>query len=293
MAAPLSRTWYNGLVDDTGDGISGTVWNKAQVNGLLNTVDASLVTVVDKAGNPAATNVAIFSDGDTVTGSPSASMDVSQAHLLLTGGYPGVTMVDPGATAGDQSIRIVNYGNGFFIIGKDTLLSLSRTGLLTAVGGVSMLAGGLTFPTTPTPSPNTTTLDEYREYPWTPSVAGGGGGSGVAYGYRDGYYTKVGRCVTAHGRLSFTNIGTLVGPGFYVADLPYPCGVLPGVVMFSGCDSLSLTFSFITGSVLPNQAVAQLRYVASGGGVGIQLLPHTALTANSYFEFTIIYQANQ
>jgi hypothetical protein len=41
----IDRTWYNALVDDTGSGTTGTVWNKAQINGLLNSIDAALATV--------------------------------------------------------------------------------------------------------------------------------------------------------------------------------------------------------------------------------------------------------
>ena len=35
----LDRTWYNTLVDDSGDGISGSVWDKADVDSLMDAVD--------------------------------------------------------------------------------------------------------------------------------------------------------------------------------------------------------------------------------------------------------------
>lgn len=35
----IDRTWYNALVDDSGAGLDGTVWTKAQVNSLLNLFD--------------------------------------------------------------------------------------------------------------------------------------------------------------------------------------------------------------------------------------------------------------
>lgn len=38
----LDRTWYNALVDDSGTGLDGTVWNKARINELLNSIDAEL-----------------------------------------------------------------------------------------------------------------------------------------------------------------------------------------------------------------------------------------------------------
>jgi len=39
----LDRTWYNTLVDDSGDGISGSVWDKADVDALMDAIDAELV----------------------------------------------------------------------------------------------------------------------------------------------------------------------------------------------------------------------------------------------------------
>ena len=38
----LNPAWFNALVDDTGTGTTGTVWNKAAIKGLTDTIDASL-----------------------------------------------------------------------------------------------------------------------------------------------------------------------------------------------------------------------------------------------------------
>jgi hypothetical protein len=40
----LDRTWYNTLVDDDGSGLTGSVWDKADVNQLMNAIDAQLAT---------------------------------------------------------------------------------------------------------------------------------------------------------------------------------------------------------------------------------------------------------
>jgi hypothetical protein len=45
MAGPLDRTWFNALVDDDGSGTTGTIWEKSQVDGLMDAVDAALATV--------------------------------------------------------------------------------------------------------------------------------------------------------------------------------------------------------------------------------------------------------
>jgi hypothetical protein len=42
----LDRSWYNNLVDDSGDGISGSVWDKADIKNLLDSVDAEFTRTV-------------------------------------------------------------------------------------------------------------------------------------------------------------------------------------------------------------------------------------------------------
>src|SRR5262245_18316642 len=36
---PIDRTWFNNLVDDDGSGNVGTIWNKATIKGLLDSID--------------------------------------------------------------------------------------------------------------------------------------------------------------------------------------------------------------------------------------------------------------
>jgi hypothetical protein len=40
---PLDRTWYNTLVDDDGSGLTGSIWDKADVNALMNAIDNAQV----------------------------------------------------------------------------------------------------------------------------------------------------------------------------------------------------------------------------------------------------------
>lgn len=41
----LDRAWFNALIDDDGSNTVGTVWNKPQIDALLDSVDAALVGV--------------------------------------------------------------------------------------------------------------------------------------------------------------------------------------------------------------------------------------------------------
>lgn len=41
----LDRTWYNTLVDDDGSGLVGSVWDKADVDALMDAIDAEIVRI--------------------------------------------------------------------------------------------------------------------------------------------------------------------------------------------------------------------------------------------------------
>ena len=47
---PINRAWFTALVDDTGTGTTGTVWNKAAISGLLDAIDG--MVEVNKVWTP-------------------------------------------------------------------------------------------------------------------------------------------------------------------------------------------------------------------------------------------------
>ena len=95
----LDRTWYNTLVDDDGSNTVGTIWNKAAVDSLLDSVDAELVdsivnsstTGVDNAWTPGGT-------GDTLV-----AWYVASGDLTINGMAGGVT---------GRRVTIRNYAPG-------------------------------------------------------------------------------------------------------------------------------------------------------------------------------------
>ena len=47
----LDRTWYNALVDDDGSGLTGSVWDKADIANLLNSVDSEIARLDARIAN--------------------------------------------------------------------------------------------------------------------------------------------------------------------------------------------------------------------------------------------------
>lgn len=46
----LDRTWYNTLVNDSGTGLDGSVWDKEDVDALMDAVDAEIARIEPRAG---------------------------------------------------------------------------------------------------------------------------------------------------------------------------------------------------------------------------------------------------
>jgi hypothetical protein len=45
----LDRTWYNSLVDDDGSGLTGSIWDKADVDALMDAIDAEFTAQLEAA----------------------------------------------------------------------------------------------------------------------------------------------------------------------------------------------------------------------------------------------------
>ena len=95
-----------------------------------------------------------------------------------------------------------------------TLISASTIG----VGGATPAASGagVTFPATQSASSDANTLDDYEEGTWTPTDASG---ASLSFTAASGKYTKIGRQVTAWGRVTFPS--TANGNNSQIGGLPF------------------------------------------------------------------------
>jgi hypothetical protein len=94
----LDRTWYNSLVDDDGSGLTGSVWDKADVNALMTAVDNELapdtcsITAVSRQ-TTVTSGVWTALEFDTVGWQSKAGMFVPPGNLITikTTGYYLIT----------------------------------------------------------------------------------------------------------------------------------------------------------------------------------------------------------
>jgi hypothetical protein len=132
----LDRTWYNSLVDDDGSGLTGSVWDKADVDALMDAVDAEIARI-DAGTQVGSTNAVIMSSGggtplyaaQTLWYARAGRGAIVNARLTLTSKgslAPGAVQVSlPFTPAGTCALQI-----GFY------------AGVAAAVGGLFVHAGG-------------------------------------------------------------------------------------------------------------------------------------------------------
>ena len=83
---------------------------------------------------------------------------------------------------------------------KAPLASPTFTGTVTAPT-IDLTGGQIKFPATQAASSNANTLDDYEEGAWNPTIAFGGGSTGITYTANAGIYTKIGNFVFFTGRI--------------------------------------------------------------------------------------------
>ena len=123
----LDRTWYNTLVDDSGSGLDGSIWDKADVDALMDAIDAEhALGIVLTAATPAAFTVATH---DWAAGAATLQSVSATGALNLTGMVsttPNQIRVLINVAAFTITIKHENAGsaaaNRFFMAGAADIL---------------------------------------------------------------------------------------------------------------------------------------------------------------------------
>jgi len=290
MANPLDRSWYNTLVDDDGSGTTGTPWNKAAVDALMDSVDASLVPLV---ANPVPGDLA-FATNATLARTTADGADTGS--LSLAGGGNGA--VNRGASLvvhGNEHASAPGVVQIFTGQAAAPMVQLSRADfqpllqVLSATGVLNLPFGRVQFPATPNPSADLYTIDDYRELPWSPIFVGSGGQSGQVYDLQEGSGVKVGRQVTLWGRLRAATLGTLSGT-IRIGGLPIPVGAVGGgtITYWSGVSS---PFTYMTLLILTSPSVAEFYFAPTAGAQSLSTLSAANIVPGFYVAFTLSYFA--
>lgn len=162
--------------------------------------------------------------GDTITPTRLNGLAITNA-TMATNKVLGRTTAGTGAVE-----ELSTTGSGSVVLATSpTIATPTITGAITASGGQ------IAFPATQVPSADANTLDDYEEGTWTPTLGGT-----ATYTLQQGIYTKIGRLVHVHCRLSVNNIGT--GSQTTISGLPFTAAVATaGVVSYFASAANSFT----------------------------------------------------
>lgn len=187
---------------------------------------------------------------------------------LADGRVVSLSKVDVGALLNDsglstQALSLVSLilSGALTVSGNVTISGTLSLGSASLSGTIALSGGQLQFPLTQVPSADATTLDDYREATFTPSVGGN-----ATYTTQIGRYVKVGKIVFVKVSLGINVLGT--GSSNIISGLPYTVASGP-----DGCLTVS-EFSSLATSVVFMSARADI------GGTTITLRNLTAASAS-------------
>jgi hypothetical protein len=201
------------------------------------------------------------------------------ASLLFNDNFSGRAEI---GLTGDDALRVKVSANG--------TSWTEALNIAPASGVVGLPIGQLAFPAVANPSNDPTTLDDYREGVFTPTVQFGGASTGITYGSPTlGRYTRIGRVVVATISVTLTSKGTATGPA-QIGGLPFS-SLNDG--NFACCAfGYAAGFSSVTGAVMgmvnPGTPRINLYHSANGASAGLSNANFGATTAIS---LTVVYDA--
>lgn len=218
-------------------GITGTAFQVVQADGVQNYVTAYAFGAVTnrfvgiRANGTNAAKTAIASGNALAFFGGSGYGATAYANAVT--GYMNVRASEAWTdSAWGTELAFVYTANGGTT--TSTGMLVNGTGITASLGNfVPATAGrGVNF-TANTPAAGMTSqlLSWYEEGTWTPTLAFGGGSTGITYDTRAGTYTRVGRTVTFRFEITLTNKGSSTGAA-EITGLPFSAANLNAVSVY-------------------------------------------------------------
>jgi hypothetical protein len=205
------------------------------------------------------------------------------AQIVNDGSVNGVLFGTEGTTAGGILTGTSSY-SGIISQTANLDLALGTNGtarlIINGAGRIKMYStisvgsatpattgSGITFPATQSASSDANTLDDYEEGTWNPTVAGSSTAGTVAYTYRYGYYTKIGRLVYVYFDVEVSSFSGGAG-GLSIGSFPFPCANIPYFYPifqpFNLAAAYASTYTIPTGFINPNNSTMNLYSTDAG-----------------------------
>jgi hypothetical protein len=155
-----------------------------------------------------------------------------------------------------------------------------------------LTANGIKFPATQVTSADANTLDDYEEGTWTPAINFAGGTTGITYGLRQGFYTKVGNMVYATCLINLSNKGSSTG-AFRIGGLPFTTNSdsnYRATSMSMLWDGLSTNYVYMYGLVTTSVVAMDILGATAATNSNGTSVTNTNLSGSDNFRISIAYQ---
>ena len=155
--------------------------------------------------------------------------------------------------------------------------------------------GGIDFSATGDGSGTSTSelFDDYEEGTWLPTLAFGGGSTGLTYNSRSGSYVKIGSYVYCVGQLDLSAKGSSTGNAVF-GSLPYTAGDHVSGSSHEGSGSITwwqhmgTNLNYPTSFWVSESTTGSTIY--QGNGSAVANLTHSDFNNNSQFRFVVHYR---
>jgi len=152
----------------------------------------------------------------------------------------------------------------------------------TAVGTTLLNESGYRFPNYR--SPDSQTLDAYKEGTWTPSLFALGGGT-ASYAYAGGTYTQIGNRILFDGYIGLSSVGTLSGAVKLVLPFQASSTNIFSAIAFARTSAISGGYPVLGGEITASATRAYL-ILSNVTGSSTGVLQASQLANSSEFSFS-------
>jgi hypothetical protein len=130
----LDRTWFNTLVDDDGSGMTGSVWDKADVDALMDAVDAEIARI-EPANSVLWTPYFNAQGGGTATYASQRAISARTGKIVTVNGW--LSLSAKGSLTG--ALRLAGFPNAAASLGyPGAHIGITYyAGLVTPLGAIS------------------------------------------------------------------------------------------------------------------------------------------------------------
>jgi hypothetical protein len=199
----------------------------------------------------------------------STTKQVSVADLTVGRSVSGSSFVPTSSTIPANGVYLPAANTVGLASNSTAVLQVFKGSSVALEGATTQTGVGITFPATQVASSNANTLDDYEEGTWTVNLYDAATGGNASATSTTGYYTKVGRLVTAKFQIDNISTAGMTGANVMYFTLPFSASNATssnvGSLVWENT-AFGVGYTFVVVSI--EAAGARGYFLSGGSGVG-------------------------